>query len=236
MPTNASTRLENSADSSQERILAEATRLFLLHGYEKTSIDEIGVAAGLSGPAIYYHFRSKSDLLLRVVDRAQESSIQVTTSLLDPHVDPLDALSLMVAAWVDDSFRNRALILTYTHEHPHLDQEIRSKLGAKYRTITDMWMVVLARLRPELPEAERLAMVDSAFWLIRSQAFYPLYPPDSPAVATTPCHGARLPLSRRRSRRARRRRCPHSAVPDPAQREGQSEVMTGPMIGPAIRR
>ncbi len=172
MPTNASTRLENSADSSQERILAEATRLFLLHGYEKTSIDEIGVAAGLSGPAIYYHFRSKSDLLLRVVDRAQESSIQVTTSLLDPHVDPLDALSLMVAAWVDDSFRNRALILTYTHEHPHLDQEIRSKLGAKYRTITDMWMVVLARLRPELPEAERLAMVDSAFWLIRSQAFF----------------------------------------------------------------
>jgi AcrR family transcriptional regulator len=184
MPTNAPvTGLESGGaadigrrqpptDSSQERILAEATRLFLNQGYEKTSIDEIGVAAGLSGPAIYYHFRSKSDLLLRVVDRAQESSIQLSASLLDPALDPLDALSLMVAAWVDDSFRNRALILTYTHEHPHLDPDIRSKLGAKYRAITDMWMVVLARLRPELPRAERLAMVDSAFWLIRSQAFY----------------------------------------------------------------
>ena len=99
--------------------------------------------------------------------------------MLDPALDPLDALSLVVAAWVDDSFRNRALILTYTHEHPHLDQEIRSKLGAKYRAITDMWMVVLARLRPELPEAERLAMVDSAFWLIRSQAFYRSSPPEA---------------------------------------------------------
>ncbi len=184
MPTNASVtrsergaapdggRRQASTDSSPERILTAATRLFLNQGYEKTSIDEIGIAAGLSGPAIYYHFRSKSDLLLRVVDRAQESSIRATTSLLDPGLDPLDALSLMVAAWVDDSFRNRALILTYTHEHPHLDQDIRRKLGAKYRAITDMWMVVLARLRPELPEAERLAMVDSAFWLIRSQAFY----------------------------------------------------------------
>lgn len=161
-----------STESSQERILTAATRLFLNRGYEKTSIDEIGVAAGLSGPAIYYHFRSKSDLLLRVVDRAQESALKVTASLLDPALDPLDALSLVVAAWVDDSFRNRALILTYTHEHPHLDQEIRGKLGAKYRTITDMWMVLLGRLRPQLPEAERLAMVDSAFWLIRSQAFY----------------------------------------------------------------
>jgi AcrR family transcriptional regulator len=159
-------------ESSQERILSAATQLFLNQGYEKTSIDEIGVAAGLSGPAIYYHFRSKSDLLLRVVDRAQESALRVTASLLDPALDPLDALSLVVAAWVDDSFRNRALILTYTHEHPHLDQEIRGKLGAKYRAITDMWMLLFARLRPQLPEAERLAMVDSAFWLIRSQAFY----------------------------------------------------------------
>ena len=86
MPTNTSvTRQEGGAaadvslrqpptESSQERILSAATQLFLNQGYEKTSIDEIGVAAGLSGPAIYYHFRSKSDLLLRVVDRAQESS------------------------------------------------------------------------------------------------------------------------------------------------------------------
>ncbi len=161
-----------STESSQERILAAATQLFLNQGYEKTSIDEIGVAAGLSGPAIYYHFRSKSDLLLRVVDRAQESALRVTASLLDPALDPLDALSLVVAAWVDDSFRNRALILTYTHEYPHLDQEIRGKLGAKYRAITDMWMVVLARLRPQLPGSRTAGDGRQRVWLIRSQAFY----------------------------------------------------------------
>lgn len=158
--------------NSRQRILAAATRLFLSQGFEKTTVDQIGVEAGVSGPAIYHHFRGKADLLLDVIDQAQEPTLRVSAALLDSALDPLEALGQLVAAWVDDSFQNRALILTYTHEHPHLDQEIRSQLRARYRAITDMWMAILARVHPGIGSAELLAMVDSAFWLIRSQAFY----------------------------------------------------------------
>jgi AcrR family transcriptional regulator len=148
-------------------------------GYEETTIDEIGRAAGVTGPAIYHHFKGKAHLFLAIVERVQEPLLAATESLSDSSLDPLEALGGMIAVWVDASLQTRALTLTYTHEHTYLDPPTRERVRAKYRAVTDMWMVVLGRVRPHLPEAERLAMVDSAFWLIRSQAFYrSALPPD----------------------------------------------------------
>lgn len=158
--------------SSRERILDVATVLFVKQGYERTTIDEIGVAAGVTGPAIYRHFKGKSHLLEAVIAKVQEPTVEATAQLLDPTIDPLAALAGMVAIWVDASIRTKALTLTYVHEHPYLNAATRQRIRQRYRAVTDMWMQVLHRIRPDLSAAERMAMVDSTFWLIRSQAFY----------------------------------------------------------------
>ncbi|MFD3746471.1 TetR/AcrR family transcriptional regulator [Nocardia sp. NPDC058633] len=56
--------------TSRERILTEALRLFGEQGFAKTSIAQIERAAGLSGGsgALYRHFKSKEELLVRAVD------------------------------------------------------------------------------------------------------------------------------------------------------------------------
>ena len=51
------------ADRRREQILAAAANLFLSRGYGAVGIDSIGAAAGISGPAIYRHFRGKHDIL-----------------------------------------------------------------------------------------------------------------------------------------------------------------------------
>ena len=43
-------------------------RLFLEKGYHGTSIDDITQAAGLTKGALYWHFKSKEDLLKRIID------------------------------------------------------------------------------------------------------------------------------------------------------------------------
>src|ERR1700722_7064727 len=53
---------------TRERIQAVALELFAEHGYEKTSLREIADRLGVTKAALYYHFRTKEDILAGIVD------------------------------------------------------------------------------------------------------------------------------------------------------------------------
>jgi AcrR family transcriptional regulator len=64
-------KLNNKNFQSHEtanRILNQAMRIFLEKGYHGTSIDDITRAAELTKGALYWHFRSKEDLLKRIIE------------------------------------------------------------------------------------------------------------------------------------------------------------------------
>jgi AcrR family transcriptional regulator len=46
-----------------------AQRLFLTRGYERTTINDVIAAAGLSKGAFYHHFRSKEDMLEAIAEQ-----------------------------------------------------------------------------------------------------------------------------------------------------------------------
>ncbi len=52
-----------------QRLLAAATRLFAERGYDRTSVQEIVEAAGVTKGALYHYFGSKDDLLHEVYAR-----------------------------------------------------------------------------------------------------------------------------------------------------------------------
>jgi AcrR family transcriptional regulator len=56
----------DAAGSTRERILAIALELFTEHGYDKTSIRDIAERLGVTKAALYYHFKSKADILLEL--------------------------------------------------------------------------------------------------------------------------------------------------------------------------
>src|SRR4051794_40230231 len=53
---------------TRARILDVALELFAEHGYEKTSLREIADRLGVTKAALYYHFRTKEDILAGIVD------------------------------------------------------------------------------------------------------------------------------------------------------------------------
>jgi AcrR family transcriptional regulator len=57
---------DGSATSTRERILDIALELFTEHGYDKTSLRDIAERLGTTKAALYYHFKSKSDILLEL--------------------------------------------------------------------------------------------------------------------------------------------------------------------------
>jgi AcrR family transcriptional regulator len=62
-------RPAGAASGVDGRLLAEATRLFARQGFDRTSVQEIVEAAGVTKGAMYHYFGSKDDLLHEIYGR-----------------------------------------------------------------------------------------------------------------------------------------------------------------------
>jgi len=63
---------ETRAQDSRDEILKAAMRLFALRGFHETSMAEVGRAAGVSKALIFWHFKTKEELFMAVLNRLLE--------------------------------------------------------------------------------------------------------------------------------------------------------------------
>jgi AcrR family transcriptional regulator len=64
--------MARNVGDTRERILEVAMELFIQQGYEATSLRQISDRLGVTKAALYYHFQSKDELLLALLQPAQE--------------------------------------------------------------------------------------------------------------------------------------------------------------------
>jgi AcrR family transcriptional regulator len=75
-----------------------ALRLFLAKGYERTTINDVIAAAGVSKGAFYHHFRAKEDLLAAIAARFSEQSLARAEEVLrNPKLNALERLNTLLA-------------------------------------------------------------------------------------------------------------------------------------------
>jgi len=103
-----------SMDTSN-KILTQAMKIFLEKGYHGTSIDDITQAAGLTKGALYWHFRSKEDLLKNIVEdfesRFLDGLIQAVKDVRGDIQDKFEKYFRYNAAF---SYYNRELCVSFT--------------------------------------------------------------------------------------------------------------------------
>jgi TetR/AcrR family transcriptional regulator len=76
------TALVHHIDSVQGRLMTSAIALFARRGYAATTVREIVEAAGVTKPALYYHFGSKEGIFLAMMGEAvQEFEATATMAL-----------------------------------------------------------------------------------------------------------------------------------------------------------
>jgi len=96
------TRVVKAASVRRAELIDVAQGLFLTRGYERTTINDVINATGLSKGAFYHHFRAKEDLLEAIAERFSRESVGFTGRLqADPHLDALGKLNLMLAVGRD---------------------------------------------------------------------------------------------------------------------------------------
>jgi AcrR family transcriptional regulator len=157
--------------SRREVILSAAIRLVHERGYQGVGMDDIGVAAGITGPGIYRHFSSKEEILAAAFNRANEQLAASVSSCLAAAATAREAIERLVAAYVDITLSNADLIAVYLTESYALSPERQAAIRRDQRAYTDEWVALLLEDRPGLSEAEARTMVGGAIGLVNGYAW-----------------------------------------------------------------
>ncbi|MGM9618913.1 MAG: TetR/AcrR family transcriptional regulator [Oscillospiraceae bacterium] len=59
-------------ETTKERILTEAVKLFSKEGYEAVSVDQIAKAVGIKAPSLYKHYKNKRDIFDSILRRMEQ--------------------------------------------------------------------------------------------------------------------------------------------------------------------
>ena len=92
----------SSGPGSREKILFCARDLFYFAGYQSTSVDDILRVCGVAKSNFYYHFRTKDDLALAVLDlHIAEFERGAIVALTNTGIDPAERLEQFCKALVE---------------------------------------------------------------------------------------------------------------------------------------
>jgi AcrR family transcriptional regulator len=67
-----SVRKRDQSEESIDKILSSALNLMVTHGFGATTVDEIARSAGLTKGAVYFHFESKTAILMALLDSIEK--------------------------------------------------------------------------------------------------------------------------------------------------------------------
>lgn len=163
----------------REQLLSAAAVLFADHGYHDVGIDDIGAAAGISGPGVYRHFPSKQALLEALCDRAMTRMLEGARRLRAEHDDPRSALQALVDLHAGFAVEHRVLLGVYLREQRALDDDVRRSLRRRQREYERVWRTAAGPLRTDLGEGEVALLVSAALGLLNVTALADVsLPPD----------------------------------------------------------
>ncbi|MCD5347505.1 TetR/AcrR family transcriptional regulator [Agromyces sp. H3Y2-19a] len=149
-------------------ILAAAATLFAERGYAGVTIEDLGTAVGVSGPAVYRHFPGKAAVLAAILEGASRALLDGAERVLGEASGPDDALRALIAHHVDFALGEADVILVQDRELEQLDRGARHEVRLLQRRYVENWVDVLSRLRPDRAEAELRVRAHAAFGLLNS--------------------------------------------------------------------
>jgi AcrR family transcriptional regulator len=158
--------------SRRDEILDIAVGLFAARGYHGVSMDDIGSAAGVTGPALYHHFAGKEAMLVAALIPVSEGLLHGGRDRVARHPDDARAaLTDLIDFHVEFALENPAVIALHLHELDRLPEDPRRQIRRLQRLYVEEWVGVLATLRPGLDAGEARVLAHAAFGLMNSTPF-----------------------------------------------------------------
>ena len=158
--------------SRRDEILEIAVGLIAARGYHGVSMDDIGAAAGVTGPALYHHFAGKEAMVVAALIPVSEGLLSGGMALADKHTgDPRALLDSLLDFHVAFALENPAAIALHLHELDRMPEEPKRKIRRLQRQYVEVWVDVINRVHPHLSTDEARVLAHAAFGLMNSTPF-----------------------------------------------------------------
>ncbi|MBE0009297.1 TetR/AcrR family transcriptional regulator [Arthrobacter sp. AET 35A] len=171
MEASAPSRITGRSRAKASRraaLLDAAAQLFAERGYNGVSIEDLGAAAGVSGPAVYRHFSGKPAVLAALLAGVSEDLLQGSNAVVAEAADPASALRGLIQFQVDFALRNANVIRVQDRDLNSLSPEDEHTVRFLQRQYVEVWVDVMAQLLPDADPGHLRRKAHAAFGLINS--------------------------------------------------------------------
>ncbi len=123
-------RVVKEAAERRNEILDVAEELFVTRGYDRTSTGDILDRVGIARGTLYYHFRSKEDILNAMIDRINDSLLARARAIAsDTSVPVLDRIVMTIAGLhVDTDIGHEIIDQVHKPQNALMHQKMQKNL------------------------------------------------------------------------------------------------------------
>jgi AcrR family transcriptional regulator len=164
----ATTRRSRAKSDRRSQLVAAAERLVAERGFLAVRLEDIGAAAGVSGPAIYRHFPNKEALLVELLVGISTRLLDGATEVVARSDDPASALDELIDFHLDFALSESDLIRIQDRDLGHLPPGAKRHVRKAQRQYVEIWVDVLRKLNDSLSEADARLMAHATFGLLNS--------------------------------------------------------------------
>lgn len=155
----------------RNQLLSAAARLMAERGYLAVRLEDIGAAAGVSGPAIYRHFAGKEALLVELLVGISTRLLAGGQNVVADAADATAALDGLIDFHLDFALGEPDLIRIQDRDLANLPVSAQRQVRRAQRRYVETWVGVLSRLDPDLDEENARTMAHAAFGLLNSTPY-----------------------------------------------------------------
>ena len=161
------TRTQAKAQRRQT-LLNSAAALFARRGFNGVSVEELGDAAGVSGPAVYRHFSGKQALLGALLVGVSKDLLTGGRAVVQGEHDATACLRALVAFHVEFAVTQPDVIRVQDRDFDSLGELDSSAVRSLQREYVELWVEVLGVLFPQRETTLRRLQAHAVFGLINS--------------------------------------------------------------------
>ncbi|MCR2792572.1 TetR/AcrR family transcriptional regulator [Microbacterium sp. zg.Y625] len=166
--TTGPTDRERAKADRHASLLREASRLFAQRGFAGVSLEDLGTAVGITGPAVYRHFPNKQALLGAILVDVSRTLRDGGGAVVAAGRTSHDTLDALIAFHVDFALTSADVIRVHDRELASLSEADRRTVRRLQREYVELWVVVLDGLRHTIPAAALRVRAHACFGLINS--------------------------------------------------------------------
>ena len=167
MSSTVTTRERAKADR-RSALLHAAAALFAERGFERVSLEDLGAAVGISGPAVYRHFANKQAVLAALLVDVSRELVSGADSVIQSSVDAASTLRSLIAFHVDFALSNPDVIVVQDRDLDSLGPSDHALVRSLQRGYIEAWVGVLAAIHATTPTSELRIRARATFGLINS--------------------------------------------------------------------